>query len=311
MTTTELVTLGIAAAWNLVTYTFVMVTTMPGLTYRQAFVVTESSTAVSNTVPGGGAIGIAMSYSMYSSWGFSRSRGSVSLLLSGVWNNFAKLGLPIVAISIVAIQGGPGGGRIVAALAGIGGLAFAVVVFALLLRSQEGARTIGIKAGRVASRLRGIFGRPPVEGWEIATTKFRARTITLLRARWHWLTLATIVSHLSLWLVLLMALRFVGVSEADVGWAEVLAVFSFARLLTAIPFTPGGVGVVELALITSLSAAGGARAQVAAAVLVFRALTYVLPIPVGVGTYIFWRRNRSWRRPQGTAPRTELVPESV
>jgi uncharacterized protein (TIRG00374 family) len=311
MTTMELVTLGIAALWNLVTYTFVMVTTMPGLTYRQAFVVTESSTAVSNTVPGGGAVGIAMSYSMYSSWGFSRSRGSVSLLLSGVWNNFAKLGLPIFAISIVAIQGGAGGGRLVAALAGIGGLVFAIVVFALLLKSEEGARRIGIKAGKVASRLRGLFGRPPVEGWEIATTKFRARTITLLRARWHWLTLATVVSHLSLWLVLLMALRYIGVSQAEVSWAEVLAVFSFARLLTAIPFTPGGVGVVELALITSLSAAGGPRAQVAAAVLVFRALTYVLPIPVGVGTYIFWRRNRSWRRPQGTAPRTELVPESV
>ena len=311
MTTLELVTLGVAALWNLVTYTFVMVTTMPGLTYPQAFVVTESSTAVSNTGPGGGAIGIAMNYSMYSSWGFSRSRGSVSLLLSGVWNNFAKLGLPIVAVAIVALQGGPGGGRIVAALAGIGGLVFSIVVFALLLRSEEGARSVGIKAGRVASRLRGLFGRPPVHGWEIATTKFRARTITLVRARWHWLTLATLVSHLSLYLVLLLALRFVGVSEADVGWAEVLAVFSFARLLTAIPFTPGGVGVVELALITSLAAAGGPRAEVAAAVLLFRALTYVLPIPLGVCTYVFWRRNRSWRRPMGTAPRTELVPESA
>ncbi|HEX5017139.1 MAG TPA: UPF0104 family protein, partial [Actinomycetes bacterium] len=153
MSTVELVTLGIAALWNLVTYTFVMVTTMPGLTYRQAFVVTESSTAVSNTVPGGGAMGIAMNYSMYSSWGFSRSRGSVSLLLSGVWNNFVKLGLPIFAIAIVAIQGGRGGGRILVALAGLGGLAFAIVVFWLLLRSQEGAHNIGIKAGKVASWL--------------------------------------------------------------------------------------------------------------------------------------------------------------
>ena len=89
---------------------------------------------------------------------------------------------------------------LVAALAGIGGLVFAIVLFGLLLRSEQGARSIGIKPGRVASRLRGLFGRPPVEGWEIATTKFRARTITLLRARWHWLTLATLVSHLSLYL---------------------------------------------------------------------------------------------------------------
>ena len=47
-------------------------------------------------------------------------------------------------------------------------------------------------------------------GWDRATTKFRDRTVLLLRARWHWITLATLVSHLSLFLVLLLALRFVG-----------------------------------------------------------------------------------------------------
>ena len=120
-------------------------------------------------------------------------------------------------------------------------------------------------------------------GWDRATTKFRDRTVLLLRARWHWITLATLVSHLSLFLVLLLALRFVGVTADQVSLAEALAVFAFARLLTAIPFTPGGLGVIELALITGLSAAGGPRALVAAAVLIFRALTYVLPIPIGAG----------------------------
>jgi uncharacterized protein (TIRG00374 family) len=111
--------------------------------------------------------------------------------------------------------------------------------------------------------------------------------------------------------VLLLALRFVGVSEDQVGWIEVLAVFAFARLLTAIPFTPGGLGVIELALITGLAAAGGDRAAVAAGVLIFRALTYVLPIPLGLLTYVYWRRNTSWRRAPNTAPRTDLVPETV
>ena len=46
-----------------------------------------------------------------------------------------------------------------------------------------------------------------------ATTKFRDRTVLLLHARWHWITLATLVSHLSLFLVLLLALRFVGVGQ--------------------------------------------------------------------------------------------------
>jgi uncharacterized membrane protein YbhN (UPF0104 family) len=311
MTWLELSTLGLLAVWNLATYWLVSVSTMPGLTYRQAAVAAEASTAVSNTVPGGGALGIAMNYSMFGSWGFSRSRTSVSLLVSGVWNNFAKLAMPVVALALLALQGSPSGGRLIAGLVGIAGLLAAVVVFGMLLSSTEAAVRLGLAAAAVANGLLRVVRRPPVRGWDKATAKFRSRTVRLLKARWLWITLCTVVSHVSLYLVLLAALRYVGVSDAEVSWVEVLAVFAFARLLTAVPFTPGGLGVVEFALITGLSAAGGARAEVAAAVLIFRALTYVLPIPLGILSYLFWRRNRSWRRAPGAAPRTDLVPEWV
>ncbi len=311
MTWVELTVLVLAAAWNLATYQFVMVSTTPGLTLRQAFVSTQTTTAVSNTVIGGAAISLGLTYAMNTSWGFSRSRTSVALLVSGLWNNFAKLGLPVLALALLAFSAPPSAGRITAGLAGMAALVVAVVLLGALLRSQEGAERIGTTAGRIASALRRPFGKGPVTGWDRATTKFRARTALLLRARWQWITLATVVSHLSLFLVLLLALRFVGVDGDQVSAVEALAVFAFARLLTAVPFTPGGLGVIELALITGLAAAGGPRALVAAAVLVFRALTYVLPIPIGIGTYLFWRHNRSWRREPNTAPRTQLVPESV
>jgi uncharacterized membrane protein YbhN (UPF0104 family) len=307
----QLVILALAAVWNLASYQFVMTATMPGLTFRQAWVSSESTTAVSNTVVGGAALALGMTYAMNSSWGFSRSRTSVSLLVSGLWNNFAKLGLPVLALVLVAFSTPPTAGRLIAGLLGVAALVVAVGALGLLLRSRAGAARLGTGAGRVASALLRLFGRPPVQGWDRATIKFRDRTVLLLHARWHWITVATLVSHLSLFLVLLLALRFVGVSSAQVSWAEALVVFAFARLLTAIPFTPGGLGVIELALITGLSAAGGARALVAAAVLVFRALTYVLPIPLGLATYVFWQRNRSWRRAPNSAPRTALVPEST
>jgi uncharacterized membrane protein YbhN (UPF0104 family) len=304
--------LALVAIWNLATYWIVMVSTMPGLTYGQAAVVAESSTAVSNTIPGGGAVGIAMSYAMYSSWGFSRTRSSVSLLVTGVLNNFAKLAMPVLALALVAFTGGGGsGGRIVAGVLGIGALAAAVTVFAMLLRSEDSARRIGLAAAGIASAVLRVLRRAPVHGWELATVKFRSRTLLLLRARWGRITVATLISHLSLFLVLLLSLRFVGVTESQVSWAETLAIFAFARLLTAIPLTPGGLGVVELALITGLAAAGGMRAEVAAGVLIFRALTYVLPIPLGLLTYVYWRRNRSWRRAPNSAPRTDLVPETT
>jgi putative heme transporter len=310
MTTLELITLTLAAVWNLASYLFVSVGATPGLTYRQAFVATESTTAIANTLPGGGAIGIAMTYSILGSWGFSRSRISVSLVVSGLWNNFVKLGMPVLAVCLLALQGSPSAGRLLAAGVGLAALIIALVALAALLRSEQSARRVGLLAAAVASRVLRVVGRSPVHGWELATVKFRSRTELLVHARWLWLTVATLVSHLSLFLVLLLALRDVGVSQAQVSWIEALAVFSLARLVTAIPLTPGGLGFVEAALITGLAAAGGPRAEVAAAVLVFRALTYVLPIPLGLGTYLYYKRNRSWRRPPGGAPRTALVPES-
>jgi uncharacterized protein (TIRG00374 family) len=223
------------------------------------------------------------------------------VLVSGVWNSFIKLGLPVLALALVALQGGATGGRVIAALLGIAGLAAAVVVFALMLRSEEGARRFGLLAGRVASRLLRLVRRPPVAGWELATVKFRTRTVGLVQRRWIAITVTSLVSHLSLYLVLLVTLRHVGVSDAEVSWAEVLAVFAFARLATAIPLTPGGAGFVEAVLIGGLVAAGGAKPQVVAAVLVYRALTWLLPIPVGIGTYLWWRR-RSLVAPGTQAP---------
>jgi uncharacterized membrane protein YbhN (UPF0104 family)/membrane-associated phospholipid phosphatase len=291
MTWMEDAVLAVIAAWNLATYAFVWMSVTPGLSFWHAFVMTQATTAVANTVYGGSAIGIGMTYSMLGRWGYSRSRTTTAVLVSGVWNSFVKLGLPVLALALVLLGGGAGGGRVTAALLGIAGLVAAIIVFALILRSEEQARRFGVLAGRVASRLLRLVRRPPVHGWELATVKFRARTLGLVEDRWVPITVATLVSHLSLYLVLLATLRAVGVSDDEVGWAQVLAVFAFARLATAIPFTPGGAGVVEAVLITGLVAAGGDRAQVTAAVLVYRALTWALPILVGVVCFLWWRRG--------------------
>jgi putative heme transporter len=297
----QLAALGVLAVWNLCTYALVWMTVTPGLGFGRAMVMTQATTAVANTVPAGSAIGIGMTYGMLGSWGYSRSRATTAVLVSGVWNSFIKLGMPVLALALVLLQGGAGGGRVVAALLGIAGLVAAIVVFALLLRSEQQARRFGLLAGGVASRLRRLGGRGPVVGWELATVKFRDRTVALVEHRWLWITVSSLVSHLSLYAVLLAAVRFAGVGDAVVGWAEVLAVFAFARLATAIPFTPGGAGVVEAVLIAGLVAAGGDAAQVAAAVLLYRALTWALPIPVGVGCYLWWRRQ-TLTQPAAEAP---------
>jgi putative heme transporter len=291
----EMSLLLLVAIWNLLAYWVVVVVATPGMTVPQAGVLTESTTAVSNAVPGGGAIAVGLTYTMMSSWGFSGSRTTLSVVVTGIWNGFIKLSMPILALALLALLGQAGAGRTAAALLGLAGLIAAVVVFALALRSEAFAARVGIASGRLASRLLAPFKRQPVHGWDLAVVTWRGRVIGLVRHRWLALSVTAVASHVSLFLVLLVALRVTGVPSSAVSWAETLAVFAFARLVSAIPLTPGGVGIVELALIGGLTRAGGADTNVVASVLLFRLLTYVLPIVVGAFTYVYWRWNRSWR----------------
>ena len=203
LTWREIAVLVILTAWNLVTYWIVVVLATPGLTMPQAVVLTQTTTAVSNALPAGGAIGVGLTYSMLSSWGFSKSRSTLSVLVTGIWNNFVKLGTPVVALAVLAFQGESGAGSMLAALAGLAGLVAAIVIFALVLRGEPFARQLGLVSQRIATRLRSLFRQGPATGWDLAVVKFRSRVLGLVRHRWLGLTVATIVSHLSLYGVLL------------------------------------------------------------------------------------------------------------
>jgi hypothetical protein len=69
--------------------------------------------------------------------------------------------------------------------------------------------------------------------------------------------------------------------------------------------------VVEALLIGGLVAAGGERAEVAAAVLLFRVLTWLLPVPIGGLTYLAWCRRQSRRSPQPATAPPPSTPDSL
>jgi putative heme transporter len=303
MTLLELATLFAVMILSIVSYWPQQTAAMPGLKLALAAVVTQTSTSIANTVPGGGVVAVGVSYVMYHSWGFTNSQVALSVLVTGIWNIFMKLGLPVVALALLAVEGKAGGGLLVAAVIGVAVLFAAVVMFALVLWRKEFARRIGTGLGKAASFFRKLIRKHPVEDWGEAAMRFRKQTIHLVSHAWLKLTLSTLISHLALWLVLLLALRHVGVSAAELGTAQVLGVFAFGRLITALPITPGGVGIAELGYIGGLLLAGRDqadvppevfRAQVVAAVLVFRTLTYAFQIPLGAFTYLIWRRKKSW-----------------
>lgn len=279
----------LAASWNLATYWLVWMAAVPNLRARRAVLVTLAPTAVANTVPAGSYVAVALTYSMLRSWGYRRSAATLAMVVTGVWNNFAKLAVPLLALAALAVGGDVTASRVVAAVGGVAGLAAAVGAFVAAMRTDAAASRLAGVSAAVATPVLRLLRRPAPHGWDVAVRRFRYRARDLLSRRWHVLTAATLASHLSLFIVLLVAVRATGVPPADVRWSELLAVFAFARLATAVPFSPGGVGFVELALTTGIVGAGGARAPVVAGVLVYRALTYLLQIPMGAAAYLLWR----------------------
>jgi putative heme transporter len=297
----ELASLVAATVLNLVTYWLQNMAALPGLGIGQAAVVTQTTTSVANTLPAGGAVAVGLSFSMLRSWGFDNTAITLYVGITGIWNVFMKLGLPILSLALLAIAGQATAALIVASLIGLAVLSVAVALFALTLWRETFARRIGDGLGRLVSRVRGWFHKPPVTSWGDQAADFRRRTIAFLGSRWIWLTVTTVASHLALWVVLLLCLRHVGISADEVSTLQTLAVFAFGRLLGALPITPGGLGVIELGYIGGLVAAGGNEAQVVAAVLLFRVLTYGVQIPLGAFTYMIWRVKSSWRSPEARA----------
>ena len=169
-------------------------------------------------------------------------------------------------------------------------LVVAVGLFALALKDEAYARRVGAVAERIANRGLALIRRPPRSGWEEGLAGFREHAIELLRRRWLWLTLATLLGHLTVFLVLYASLRTIGVTSDEVSLIEAFAAWSLIRIVTSIPITPGGLGIVELGLTGALVSFGGPQVQVVSAVLVYRVLTYVPPIAIGGICLLVWRR---------------------
>ena len=86
-------------------YTFTFTGSLPGLTHSKALIVNLCGSSVSNLLPGGGAVGLAATYAICRSWGFSRRATSTSVVVTGVWNVLARIALPVIAIAVLWFSG--------------------------------------------------------------------------------------------------------------------------------------------------------------------------------------------------------------
>jgi putative heme transporter len=214
-------------------------------------------------------------------WGFKSSAVALAVAVTGVWNQFAVLGFPVIALALLTVQGGKNPLLQTVALIGLGVFVAAIAGFAVGLRSDRTAKWVGDRAAELSSWTLRLVRRGPVTWGGGSFVRFRRETVGLLKRRWHVLTLATLAGHLTVFLVLIVSLRVTGVSSAEVTGIEAFAAWSIMRLVGSIPITPGGVGVIELGLTSLLVGFGGKNAEVVAAVLVYRVLTVLPTLALG------------------------------
>ncbi len=277
----------VAEAWLLASVT-------PGLGMARASLAFLAPSAAASVIPG--PADLVARFGMYASWGFSATDTSVSVMASWVFTTGAKIALPVFgAIGLATIGRANAEVETVAIIAAailIGG----VVVLVLLLRSEDLARRMGERAGGVAGRLAGAFriDAPGDLAGDLAEhlVHFRATGGALIRRRWPVATAAALATQFLQFGILLVSLRGVGIGPDQLHAVEIFAAFGLVQLITAVPITPGGIGVAEAAYV-ALLVAESSRAlanAVAAGTLVYRLFSWIVIIPLGGLAWLWWRR---------------------
>jgi putative heme transporter len=280
-----------AVVLNVATFPPPWMAALPGLGYREGMAMTQASTALSIVSPAGAAVGMAASYSMLRSWSFGAAPVGLAVAITGVWNQFANLLFPVVALALLTAADEAHPALRTAALIGLAVLIVALASFALALSRPGRARWIGDAAARLMNRVLGAVRRGPVSWGGDSFARFRSRALGLLRRRWHVITVATLAGHLTVFVLLLVCVRVVGTTASEVTVVEAFAAWALVRILGAIPLTPAGVGVVEVGLTGALVAFGAPNAEAVAATLLYRALTVLPTLALGLLAAATWRTH--------------------
>jgi len=307
---TEWLILAVLAIAFLFAYPIVLVQVLRTLGIREAFVNHMAGTAVTNAIPSGGAIALPLNYAMYMSWGFTPHAISAGLLAAGVWDWLARIALPVLAVIGVTATGDA---QTWMWLVSIGGILFVAVVLILLIRligSEPAARTFARWLDRVAARVSTIAKKTKPDIPEIFM-QFRDDLNGIISDRAWRLSAATVWNHAMLTALFAASVYAVGVTTDIISLAWVILAFTLGRFLVMIPVSPGGLGLVDLGWIGILTLGWQTTnpgvpvdvALISAGVLLFRALSLLPPIAVGMATGLWWRIDTSWRQDWRTVRR--------
>lgn len=265
---------------------------IPRLAYWPAFVIRQTGFTISNAVPAGGAIGLALQYAMLSSYGVPGAVATSGIAITSVWSVFITLVLPILGVFAALTTGTVQVAWVIAGIIGVVVIAAVVFVFWLVLRSEASAHAVGRGAARVLAPATRRMSHPPDIDRSILS--FRTEIVDVVRARWPWISASNLLVSGTQFAVLYVSVRAVGDDGASgLTVFACFAAFSISRLASMIPVTPGGLGTVDAALIGLLITFGLDQSTALAGALVWRCATFIPQVLLGIGTFVWWRARQA------------------
>ncbi|MGD8148560.1 lysylphosphatidylglycerol synthase transmembrane domain-containing protein [Ornithinimicrobium sp. Y1694] len=265
-------------------YTWVLTGSLPGLTHLQGLKANAVSSLVANVLPLGAAIGFALEFMMFRSWGFRKREISTSLMVTGLWNLLARIALPVIGC-LVLVAGPIDAPRIVingALIAGAVGTAV-IVLASLMIFSDSVANAVV----HLIERVSGWVGRGArLRGVEPVINEQRDRIEYVVRRGWLEMTLGMSGQFVLLFGLYWFAARSVGL---ELPLPELICAYTFRQMLTAIAITPGGLGITEVGTAGLLVILGGSPGAASATALLYAIYAHLVVVPFGVAALVAWR----------------------
>ena len=278
----------------------VFATLIPGLGWPKGLESYLILTGIGASIPLG-PWNMAVLWVVIRGWGMSAASTTGGILLYGIFDQLSRFGLLFVGGVFLLIGEGLSRGvsvetTLVVGCLVVGGLLFIGLGGGLILvvRSEALARRLGRLAERVVGAVLKRLGRgvPDVEG---ALVRFRVTLGDTIRQHGLASFVVSMASKLAWALLMIVAMRALGVTEQELPVSVIVTVVALVFVITVLPISPGGAGVPDLLYITFFTTyTGGADANpISAAVILFRAFQWFLPIPFAWGLLARSRRGKS------------------
>lgn len=253
--------------------------------YGRVLRIDLSTLAISHTVPAGSAVGLGLGYRLLTGSGVAPAAAVVAKATQAVGSAVVlNVMLGAALISSIALHGFSSVYGLVA-IAGLIVLSAAAVTTVIVTRHEQ----------RTSERVGWVLGRLPfvsagAVGSAVSTAALYLRRLGADRR----LLRRVVVFALANWLLDAAALwACVRAFGHTLGPDGLLVPYGIANVLAALPLTPGGLGVVEAFLIPALVGFSVPRGIAILGVLAWRAISFLLPIPIGLGTYLTLIVHRS------------------